>query len=155
MVRCLCHIHMCAQLQVMLEEAVAIVMSPRDSKNRRCGIFRLTTPGGMDLIKDCSQTGFHTHPPTSTGQKIYELCGHVRPFPLQCLADRATLCPEGAAPSCASTNGCISTAWLYMDGVLSPKACSRFCRCMSTPGSRTRSWICVDARIAYAATLVL
>jgi STAM-binding protein len=65
-------------VQVMLEEAVAIVMSPRDSKNRRCGIFRLTTPGGMDLIKDCSQTGFHTHAPTANGQKIYELCGHVR-----------------------------------------------------------------------------
>ena len=32
----------------------------------------------MDLIKDCSQTGFHTHAPTANGQKIYELCGHVR-----------------------------------------------------------------------------
>mmetsp|Transcript_2153 Transcript_2153/g.6413 ORF Transcript_2153/g.6413 Transcript_2153/m.6413 type:complete len:526 (+) Transcript_2153:164-1741(+) len=40
--------------QVMLDEAVAIVMSPRDSQNRKCGMFRLTTPGGMDLIKVCS-----------------------------------------------------------------------------------------------------
>ena len=63
--------------QVMLEEAVAIVMSPRDSQNRKCGIFRLTTPGGMKLIRDCSNTGFHSHPATETGQKIYELCGHV------------------------------------------------------------------------------
>ena len=30
---------------------MAIVMSPRDSQNRKCGIFRLTTPGGMGLIK--------------------------------------------------------------------------------------------------------
>ena len=64
-------------LQVMLEEAVAIVMSPRDSQNRKCGIFRLTTPGGMKLIRDCTQTGFHSHAPTETGQKVYELCGHV------------------------------------------------------------------------------
>jgi len=61
----------------MLEEAVAIVMSPRDSQNRKCGIFRLTTPGGMKLVRDCSNTGFHSHPATETGQKIYELCGHV------------------------------------------------------------------------------
>lgn len=63
--------------QVMLDEAVAIVMSPRDSQDRKCGMFRLTTPGGMDLIKGCSGTGFHSHPSTSTGQTIYELCGHV------------------------------------------------------------------------------
>lgn len=31
----------------------------------------------MQLIRDCSQTGFHSHPPTETGQKVYELCGHV------------------------------------------------------------------------------
>ncbi len=75
----------CHVVQVMLEEAVAIVMSPRDSQNRKCGIFRLTTPGGMGLIKDCSQTGFHTHPPTRTGQKIYELCGHVRVLVPSCV----------------------------------------------------------------------
>lgn len=84
--------------QVMLEEAVAIVMSPRDSKNRRCGIFRLTMPGGMDLIKDCRQTGFHTHPPTSTGQKIYELCGHVRSLlPPAHQGFHVALCAEIAA----------------------------------------------------------
>lgn len=70
-------IHNQCGYQVMLDEAVAIVMSPRDSQNRKCGIFRLTTPGGMDLVKGCNQTGFHTHQGTSTGQKIYELCGHV------------------------------------------------------------------------------
>lgn len=29
------------------------------------------------VLQACSQTGFHTHPATATGQKIYELCGHV------------------------------------------------------------------------------
>ena len=84
---------------------MAIVMSPRDSKNRRCGIFRLTTPGGMDLIKDCSQTGFHTHAPTANGQKIYELCGHVRGLLLQpCRA-----CQHVCLQCCASVAGCIRT----------------------------------------------
>ena len=62
--------------QTMLEEAVAIVMAPRDS-NKRCGIFRLTTPGGLQLVQKCPQRGFHTHAPTATGQSVYELCGHV------------------------------------------------------------------------------
>ena len=59
----------------MLDEAVAIVMAPRD--NRRCGIFRLTTPGGLRLVQQCTQRGFHAHPPTETGQELYESCGHV------------------------------------------------------------------------------
>lgn len=101
--------------QVMLEEAVAIVMSPRDSKNRRCGMFRLTTPGGMDLIKDCRQTGFHTHPPTATGQKIYELCGHVR----FCLAI-ITLAPCACrtATCCCMTCTCVRNAGCRMGQVM-------------------------------------
>ena len=60
----------------MLDEAVAIVMAPRDHRNK-CGIFRLSTPGGLKLIQKCPERGFHTHQPTSTGQSLYELCGHV------------------------------------------------------------------------------
>ncbi|KAK9863248.1 hypothetical protein WJX84_001405, partial [Apatococcus fuscideae] len=62
--------------QVMMEEAIAIVMAPRDS-TKRCGVFRLTTPGGLKLIQNCRKSGFHSHPPTHTGQPMYELCGHV------------------------------------------------------------------------------
>lgn len=60
----------------MLDEAVAIVMAPRDVRTP-VGIFRLSTPGGLGLVQQCPHRGFHTHPATSTGQPIYELCGHV------------------------------------------------------------------------------
>lgn len=59
-----------------MDEAVAIVMAPRDT-SKRVGIFRLSTPGGLELIQRCHQRGFHMHPPTETGQPIYELCNHV------------------------------------------------------------------------------
>ncbi|KXZ49487.1 hypothetical protein GPECTOR_21g713 [Gonium pectorale] len=62
--------------QTMLDEAVAIVMAPSD-RSKRCGIFRLSTPGGLKLVQKCPQRGFHTHPPPDTGQELYELCGHV------------------------------------------------------------------------------
>lgn len=60
----------------MLDEAVAIVMAPSD-RAKRCGIFRLSTPGGLKLVQKCQSRGFHTHPTPETGQPIYELCGHV------------------------------------------------------------------------------
>ena len=63
-------------LQTMLDEAVAIVMAPRDSR-KKCGIFRLSTPGGLKLVQKCPERGFHAHPATPTGQSLYELCGHV------------------------------------------------------------------------------
>ncbi|KAK9823292.1 hypothetical protein WJX72_001654 [[Myrmecia] bisecta] len=69
-------IHTHCGYQTMLDEAVAIVMAPRDSA-KKCGIFRLSTPGGLKLVQKCTQRGFHMHPPTETGQPIYELCGHV------------------------------------------------------------------------------
>eukprot|EP00891_Asterochloris_glomerata_P004084 jgi/Astpho2/4084/e_gw1.00063.186.1_t len=69
-------IHTQCGYQTMLDEAVAIVMAPRDHRNK-CGIFRLSTPGGLKLIQKCPERGFHTHQPTSTGQSLYELCGHV------------------------------------------------------------------------------
>lgn len=72
-----------ARLQTMLEEAVAIVMAPRDSR-KRCGLFRLSTPGGLQLVQKCPERGFHAHPPTPTGQPLYELCGHVYLNPRVC-----------------------------------------------------------------------
>ena len=61
---------------MMLSEAVAIVMAPTDSR-QKCGIFRLTTPGGMSVVQSCQLRGFHQHPAPANKQEIYELCGHV------------------------------------------------------------------------------
>ncbi|KAG2489316.1 hypothetical protein HYH03_012148 [Edaphochlamys debaryana] len=69
-------VHTQCGYQTMLDEAVAIVMAPTD-RSKRCGIFRLSTPGGLSLVQKCPLRGFHTHPPTDTGQELYELCGHV------------------------------------------------------------------------------
>lgn len=67
--------HAC-DVQTGSAEAMAIVMAPTDPRCK-CNIFRLTTPGGLKLIQGCEQRGFHAHPPTETGQEIFELCGHV------------------------------------------------------------------------------
>lgn len=69
-------VHTQSGYQTMLDEAVAIVMAPTD-RTKRCGIFRLTTPGGLTLVQKCDRRGFHMHPETSTGQEVYELCGHM------------------------------------------------------------------------------
>jgi len=89
-------------LQIMLPEAVAIVMAPRDSSRqvsfflimncslfcsrmsdfitpscRTHGIFRLTTPGGMSVIRQCQHRGFHPHDPPPDGGPIYKPCTDV------------------------------------------------------------------------------
>lgn len=69
-------VHTQCGFQVMLAEAVAIVMAPTDPRSK-CGIFRLTTPGGMGVVQECTLKGFHQHPAPRSGQEIYELCGHV------------------------------------------------------------------------------
>ncbi|XP_078168381.1 AMSH-like ubiquitin thioesterase 2 isoform X2 [Carex rostrata] len=62
--------------QVMLPEAVAIVIAPTD-QTRHYGIFRLTDPGGMAVLRECKERGFHQHSETLDGSSIYESCGHV------------------------------------------------------------------------------
>ncbi|KAA8542725.1 hypothetical protein F0562_023877 [Nyssa sinensis] len=62
--------------QIMLPEAIAIVMAPRDG-SRTHGIFRLTTPGGMTVIRQCPQRGFHPHDPPPDGGPIYKQCTDV------------------------------------------------------------------------------
>jgi STAM-binding protein len=69
-------VHTQCGYQTMLDEALAVVCAPRDA-GRRCGVFRLSTPGGLKLVQRCDARGFHPHPPTATGQALYELCGHV------------------------------------------------------------------------------
>ncbi|RQM20102.1 hypothetical protein B5M09_004930 [Aphanomyces astaci] len=41
--------------------AIAIVVAPRDPV-KNVGVFRLTTPHGMELIQNCTLSGFHEHP---------------------------------------------------------------------------------------------
>ncbi|XP_068659114.1 AMSH-like ubiquitin thioesterase 3 [Aristolochia californica] len=62
--------------QVMLPEAIAIVMAPTDT-SRTHGIFHLSDPGGVSLIRNCQQRGFHPHEEPLDGSPIYEHCSHV------------------------------------------------------------------------------
>ncbi|KAJ4781746.1 AMSH-like ubiquitin thioesterase 1 [Rhynchospora pubera] len=69
-------IHTQYSYQVMLPEAIAIVMAPRDT-SRNHGIFRLTVPGGMSVIKSCPHSGFHPHQSPPDGGPIYKSCNDV------------------------------------------------------------------------------
>ncbi|XP_024922436.1 AMSH-like ubiquitin thioesterase 3 isoform X1 [Ziziphus jujuba] len=62
--------------QIMLPEAVAIVMAPTDTSSPH-GIFHLSDPGGVSVIRNCQQRGFHPHEEPSDGNPIYEHCSHV------------------------------------------------------------------------------
>ncbi|XP_022741644.1 AMSH-like ubiquitin thioesterase 3 isoform X2 [Durio zibethinus] len=62
--------------QIMLPEAIAIVMAPTDSSSPH-GIFHLSDPGGVSIIRNCQQRGFHPHEEPSDGTPIYEHCSHV------------------------------------------------------------------------------
>lgn len=62
--------------QIMLPEAIAIVMAPTDTSNP-FGIFHLGDPGGVSVIRNCQQRGFHTHEEPDDGSPIYEHCSHV------------------------------------------------------------------------------
>ncbi|KFK26683.1 hypothetical protein AALP_AA8G279700 [Arabis alpina] len=69
-------VHTHYSYQIMLPEAVAIVMAPQDS-SRNHGIFRLTQPGGMTVIRNCDQRGFHSHSSPADGGPIYKTCADV------------------------------------------------------------------------------
>ncbi|KAI3467537.1 hypothetical protein Pfo_024200 [Paulownia fortunei] len=62
--------------QVMVPEAVGIVMAPTD-KSRKYGIFRLSDPDGMSILKECPERGFHTHREPANGSPIYEDCSNI------------------------------------------------------------------------------
>ncbi|XP_031264521.1 AMSH-like ubiquitin thioesterase 3 [Pistacia vera] len=62
--------------QIMLPEAVAIVMAPTDTSSPH-GIFHLSDPGGVSVIRNCQQRGFHPHEEPSDGTSLYEHCSHV------------------------------------------------------------------------------
>lgn len=69
-------VHTHYSYQIMLPESVAIVMAPQDA-TRKHGIFRLTSPGGMSVIRQCQQRGFHPHDPPPDGGPIYKPCTDV------------------------------------------------------------------------------
>ncbi|KAK6281574.1 hypothetical protein POUND7_015399 [Theobroma cacao] len=64
--------------QVMVPEAFAIVVAPTDN-SRSYGIFRVSDPSGMSVLKECQEKGcqFHSHKETENGSPIYEHCTHV------------------------------------------------------------------------------
>ncbi|GAB4839799.1 AMSH-like ubiquitin thioesterase 2 [Ancistrocladus abbreviatus] len=62
--------------QVMVPEAIAIVVGPTDN-TRSYGIFRLSDSGGMSILKECEEKGFHPHKELSSGDALYEDCSHV------------------------------------------------------------------------------
>ena len=41
------------------------------------GIFHLSDPGGVAVIRNCQQRGFHPHEAAEDGSPIYEHCSHV------------------------------------------------------------------------------
>ncbi|XP_021895840.1 AMSH-like ubiquitin thioesterase 2 isoform X2 [Carica papaya] len=62
--------------QVMVPEAFAIVLAPTD-KSRTYGIFRLSDPDGMSVMRDCHEKGFHPHKEPADGSQLYERCSNV------------------------------------------------------------------------------
>lgn len=65
-------VHTHCAYQIMMAEALAIVMAPTDP-SMNCGIFHLTEPG-LATVQSCEKTGFHQHP---AGITIYQACAHV------------------------------------------------------------------------------
>jgi len=67
-------LHTHCTYQLLLPEAIAVVISPMRSPN--FGIFRVSDPPGMQIIQKCDQRGFHQHADTY-GKSLYTLCDHV------------------------------------------------------------------------------
>lgn len=62
--------------QVMVPEAVAIVIAPTD-KSRKYGIFRLSDSVGMSILMNCREKGFHPHQEPDDGNSLYVECSNV------------------------------------------------------------------------------
>ncbi|XP_052725891.1 AMSH-like ubiquitin thioesterase 2 isoform X4 [Vigna angularis] len=65
-----------ASNSMMIPEAFAIVLAPND-KLRSCGLFRIADPEGMNILKNCQETGFHPHKEPDNGNPVYEHCSNV------------------------------------------------------------------------------
>lgn len=68
------HSNLCSQYMVsnFPFTKTLICMSLRSS-----GIFRLTDPCGMSVLKNCQEDGFHPHKEPADGCPIYENCSNV------------------------------------------------------------------------------
>ncbi|KAJ1399477.1 MPN domain [Sesbania bispinosa] len=62
--------------QAMIPEAFAIVLAPNDT-SRKCGLFRLSDPDGMNILRNCQEKGFHPHKEPDNGKPVYEHCSNV------------------------------------------------------------------------------
>ena len=88
-------LHTQLSYQLMLREAVAVVVSPRKLRrdgalsqvNERgekvFGVFQLTDPEGLDVIRRCDLRGFHTHTPPENDVPIYQDALSTRPSHVQ------------------------------------------------------------------------
>ncbi|XP_013396532.1 STAM-binding protein-like [Lingula anatina] len=65
-------LHTHAGYQMMMPEAIAIVISP---KYQETGFFLLTPDYGLDYVANCRQKGFHKHPEEPP---LYEQSSHVQ-----------------------------------------------------------------------------
>ncbi|OIW10566.1 hypothetical protein TanjilG_15938 [Lupinus angustifolius] len=65
-----------ASSSVMIPEAFAVVLAPTDN-SRSCGLFRITDPEGMNILRNCQEKGFHPHKEPDNGIPIYEHCSNV------------------------------------------------------------------------------
>ena len=74
-------LHTHCSYQCILDEAVAIVLSPHHTPSR--GTFRLCHPDppGLKEVRDCRKSGFHPDHQQNgqdAGNGVYETCGHVQ-----------------------------------------------------------------------------
>ncbi len=61
----------CVALQIMIPEAVAIVLSPCYQPNTGC--FSMTAKG-LQVLSECDRAGFHQH---ATNEGLYGQASHV------------------------------------------------------------------------------
>ncbi|KAG9307173.1 hypothetical protein G9A89_017001 [Geosiphon pyriformis] len=65
-------LHTHSSYQMILPEAIAIVCAP---KYKEVGIFRLTSPPGLQIVLNCEERGFHPHP------NEFNICKNLNEWP--------------------------------------------------------------------------
>jgi STAM-binding protein len=61
----------------LYSQHISLIDSQTDLFGRSYGIFKLTDPGGMEVLRGCSETGFHPHKEPEDGNPVYEHCSNV------------------------------------------------------------------------------
>ena len=65
-------------LEQCLSSANSILLTIFENFNSRsCGLFRVTDPEGMNILKGCEENGFHQHKDSDNGSPMYEHCSNV------------------------------------------------------------------------------